>query len=89
MALFVGCAAVVWLFSRVVLAHSCVRALLQFFLRRIFQLAPQATPPTRDNNEASRVSRAKYMYAHLKLHYSTLCPHYGTHVCPSIRPVYA
>ena len=27
-ALFVGCAPVVWLFSRVVLAHSCVRALL-------------------------------------------------------------
>ena len=27
-ALFVGCAPVVWLFSRVVLAHSCARALL-------------------------------------------------------------
>jgi len=24
-----------------------------------------------------------------KLHYYTLCPHYGTHVCPSIMPMYA
>ena len=25
----------------------------------------------------------------VKLHYSALCPHSGTHVCPSIRPMYA
>ena len=66
----------------------------RFWLNKIDDPTHNTTPngparATRDNNEASRVSRAKYMYAHLKLHYPTLCPRYGAHVCPSIGSMYA